>query len=58
MHDTVIRGGTLIDGMGNPRFEADVAIDDGHISSVGRVTGQGREEIDARDRLVVPGWVD
>lgn len=58
MHDLVIRGGTIIDGTGDPRFEADVAVDNGRIVSVGKVAERGRSEIDARDRLVTPGWVD
>ncbi|MCB1739274.1 MAG: amidohydrolase family protein [Gammaproteobacteria bacterium] len=58
MHDLVIRGGTLIDGKGNDRVECDVAVDAGVVSAVGRVGERGREEIDARDRLVLPGWVD
>jgi N-acyl-D-amino-acid deacylase len=58
MHDLVIRGGTVIDGQGAERFEADVAVDEGRIVSVGTVSGKGRQEIDARHRLVTPGWVD
>ena len=58
MHDIVIRGGTIIDGTGKPRYSADVAVDDGRISAVGPVASQGKREIDATDRLVMPGWVD
>ena len=58
MHDCVIRSGTIIDGTGSPRRRGDVAIDDGRISAVGEVSGQGRREIDASDLLVTPGWVD
>jgi N-acyl-D-aspartate/D-glutamate deacylase len=58
MHDLVIRGGTVVDGSGRARFEGDVAISDGRIAAVGRVAVRGREEIDARGKLVTPGWVD
>jgi len=58
MHDLVIRGGTIIDGSGAARRSGDIAVDDGVISAVGEVSGRGREEVDARDRLVLPGWVD
>jgi N-acyl-D-amino-acid deacylase len=58
VHDVVIRGGRVLDGMGNPWVLADVAIDDGHIARVGRVSGAGRAEIDARGRYVSPGWID
>lgn len=57
-HDLVIRGGTIADGRGGDLFEADVAVTGGRISEVGKVTGKGRDEIDARGRLVTPGFVD
>ncbi|MFN0148161.1 MAG: N-acyl-D-amino-acid deacylase family protein [Dehalococcoidia bacterium] len=58
MHDLVIRGGTIVDGSGNPRFSGDVAVDDGVIVAVGKVDGTGRREIDASGHLVTPGFVD
>jgi N-acyl-D-aspartate/D-glutamate deacylase len=56
--DLVIRGGNIADGLGGELFEADVAIKDGRIIEVGRVSGKGREEIDAKGKLVAPGFVD
>jgi N-acyl-D-aspartate/D-glutamate deacylase len=56
--DIVIRGGTIADGSGGDLFEADVAITGGKITEVGKVSGKAREEIDARGRLVAPGFVD
>lgn len=58
MHDLVIRQGTVVDGTGRERLDADVAVDDGRITAVGRVAGRGRREIDAKGLLVTPGWVD
>jgi N-acyl-D-aspartate/D-glutamate deacylase len=57
VHDLVIRGGMLVDGTGAPAREADVAVDGGRIAAVGSRLG-GREEIDARGKLVLPGFVD
>ena len=57
-HDLVVRGGAVADGLGGPLVEADVAVSDGRITEVGRVAGAGREEIDARGRVVTPGFVD
>jgi N-acyl-D-amino-acid deacylase len=57
-YDIVIRGGRVLDGMGNPWVLADVAIADGRFVKIGRVTGRGRQEIDARGRFVSPGWID
>src|SRR5688572_22958041 len=58
MHELLIRGGTLVDGTGNPAREADVAVSDGRISAVGRDLGAARETLDARGKLVLPGFVD
>ena len=57
-HDIVIRGGNIIDGTGSEAFVGDVAIDDGLITAVGTVEGQGKEEIDATGLAVTPGFVD
>jgi N-acyl-D-amino-acid deacylase len=56
--DLVVRGGTVVDGSGAEPVDADVAVRDGRIVAVGPVSGTGAEEIDARDRLVTPGFVD
>ena len=58
MHDLVIKGGTVADGNGGEPFEGDVAIDEGRISAVGDVSQAGREEIDAKGKLITPGFVD
>jgi N-acyl-D-amino-acid deacylase len=58
MHDTVIRGGTIVDGSGKPGFTGDVALESGKIAHVGGKAGPGKREIDASGLLVTPGWVD
>ena len=58
MVDLVIRGGTVIDGSGGDPIEADVAVSDGRIVAVGEVSARGTEEIDARGKIVTPGFVD
>jgi N-acyl-D-aspartate/D-glutamate deacylase len=57
-YDIVIRGGRVLDGMGNPWILADVAIRDGRFVKIGRVEGQAGREIDAKGRYVSPGWID
>jgi N-acyl-D-aspartate/D-glutamate deacylase len=57
-HDLVIRGGRVVDGSGAPAFAADVAVDAGRITAVGRVDDRGREELDAEGHAVTPGFVD
>ena len=56
--DMVIRGGEVVDGTGAASFAADVAIKDGKIAAIGKVAGSGAEEIDARGKIVTPGFVD
>jgi len=58
MYDLVIRGGTVVDGTGGPSMVADVAVDGDRIVAVGTDLGAGREEIDARGKIVTPGFVD
>ncbi|MBT5495627.1 MAG: amidohydrolase family protein [Alphaproteobacteria bacterium] len=58
MHDTVIRGGTIVDGNGDAPYTGDIAIEGGRIVEVGGKAGPGTREIDADGLLVAPGWVD
>lgn len=56
--DLVIRGGRVVDGSGGPPFEADVVVAGDRIARVGRHKGPAAEEIDARGKVVTPGFVD
>ncbi len=60
MYDTIIRNGTIIDGTGADRYVADIALKDGKIAKIGKVkvNGTASHEIDAKGKLVTPGWVD
>ena len=57
-HDLVIRGGTIYDGTGAPPITGDIAVDGDTVTTIGEVSGSGREEIDATDHIVTPGFVD
>ena len=57
MHDLVISGGTVVDGTGAAPRLADVAVDGGRITAVGKV-GEGHQVLDATGRIVTPGFVD
>jgi N-acyl-D-aspartate/D-glutamate deacylase len=57
-YDLVIRGGTVVDGSGLPRYRADVGIRGDRIARIGRIRERGREEIDARHQVVTPGFID
>ena len=58
MHDLIIRNGILIDGSNTPRRLADVAITHGKITGIGRINSSAREQIDARGKIVAPGFID
>ena len=55
-YDLVVRGGTVATAA--DIGEADVGVADGRIVALGLGLDPGREEIDARGRLVLPGGVD
>ena len=57
-YDLVIRGGTVVDGSGLPRYRADVGIRGDRIARIGTIHTRGREELDARHRVVAPGFID
>jgi N-acyl-D-amino-acid deacylase len=58
MHSLVIRNGTIVDGSGGEPYVADLGIADGKIAAIGPGLSRGTEEIDARGKLVTPGFVD
>ena len=59
MHELLILGGTVIDGSGAPRQQADVAVEGGRISAIGDLAGAAAHRcIDARGLIVAPGFID
>ncbi|MEO8137336.1 MAG: amidohydrolase family protein, partial [Betaproteobacteria bacterium] len=55
----LLRGGTVIDGTGAPRYVADIRIRDGRIAEVGaNLAARGEAEIDVAGRVVSPGFID
>jgi N-acyl-D-aspartate/D-glutamate deacylase len=56
--DLLIKGGTIVDGLGGEPYVGDVAVSDGMIVAVGTVRGDAASEIDATGLLVTPGFVD
>ena len=57
--DTTIIGGTVVDGSGKARYEADVGILDGKIAAIGDLgQTETRRSIDATYHVVAPGFID
>src|SRR6185369_8234026 len=57
-YDLIIRHGRVVDGSGNPAFFADIAVNNGKISAIGKISGQAKTEIDAKGLVVAPGFID
>ncbi|MFN0161466.1 MAG: N-acyl-D-amino-acid deacylase family protein [Burkholderiales bacterium] len=58
MHELLIRGAQVYDGLGNPPVFADVAVDAGRVSSIGTTRATARETVDAGGLALMPGIVD
>ncbi len=57
--DLVIRGGTIVDGTGIPRYKADLAVKNGRVARIsGKISPGGAREIDASGCIVAPGAID
>ena len=56
--DILIKGGSVIDGSGTPRFSADIAVDTGRIAEIGKINSSARRVIDAHGLAVAPGFID
>ncbi len=57
-YDLLVRNGTVVDGTGAPRFEADIAVSGGRIAEIGKIKDGARKVIDADGLIVAPGFVD
>jgi N-acyl-D-amino-acid deacylase len=58
MTDLVIRGATVVDGLGNAPRRADVAVKDGRIEAIGDIKGGGAKTVDAGGLTLSPGIID
>jgi len=58
MYDLIIKNGTVYDGTGKKPFFADVAIKGNKIAAIGELKDSCKEIIDAKGKIVAPGFVD
>jgi N-acyl-D-amino-acid deacylase len=58
--DLLITNGRILDGTGNPGYEADIGIFDGEIAVMGHDLGKAHADrmIDAEGMVVCPGFID
>ena len=57
--DTLITGGTIVDGTGKLRYDADVGITHGKIEAIGSLeNAEAASTIDASGLIIAPGFID
>jgi N-acyl-D-aspartate/D-glutamate deacylase len=57
--DTLLRNGTIVDGTGSPRHQADIGLRDGRIAAVGDLSSKSSDRVlDIRGQIVAPGFID
>src|SRR2546422_11295998 len=57
-YDLLVQNGRIVDGSGMPAFMGDVAVRNGKIIEVGKLSGQATRTIDAAGLVVAPGFID
>lgn len=58
MFDLLIQNAQVLDGTGAPGFTADVAVKDGKIAAVGKLSGEAAETVDGTGLTLAPGLID
>jgi N-acyl-D-aspartate/D-glutamate deacylase len=58
MYDLVIRGATVVDGLGHDPCRADVAVRNGRIAAIGEIGADAAEIVDAGALTLMPGIID
>ena len=57
-YDVLIKNGRIVDGSGMPGFRGDVAVKDGKIAEIGKLSGAAGQTVDAGGQVIAPGFID
>src|SRR4029079_1221918 len=57
-YDLLIRNGRIVDGSGMPSFMGNVAVKNGKIAEIGKLSGAADQIVDAGGQVVAPGFID
>lgn len=58
MFDLLIKNARIIDGTGSPWYRADLAVENGKIAAIGKITDEALTVIDGEDKYLAPGFID
>jgi N-acyl-D-amino-acid deacylase len=58
MYDIAIQNAEIIDGVGLPAYQADIAIKGDRIAAIGKFIAESKQTINARGLTVIPGIID
>src|SRR5918998_5138823 len=57
-YDLLIKNGRIVDGSGGPSYRGDIAVKDGIIVEIGKLSGTAKQVVDAGGQVVAPGFID
>src|SRR6266852_3829376 len=57
-YDLLIKNGRIVDGSGGPSYRGDVAVKDGKVVEIGKLSGAASQTVDAGGQVVAPGFID
>jgi N-acyl-D-aspartate/D-glutamate deacylase len=57
-YDLLIKNGRIVDGSGMPSFHGDIAVKNGKITDIGKLSGAAGQTVDAGGQAVAPGFID
>ncbi|HEX3954312.1 MAG TPA: amidohydrolase family protein, partial [Stellaceae bacterium] len=57
-YDVLIKNGRIVDGSGLPAFNGDVAVKDGKIAEIGKLSGAADQVVDVGGQVIAPGFID
>ena len=57
-YDLLIKNAQICDGAGTPVYGGGLAVSDGKIVEIGKVSGSARREINADGLVLAPGFID
>ena len=58
MYDLLIKNARIIDGTGAPWYYGDLAVKDGKIAAMGKLSGDAAQTVDAGGLYLAPGFID